>query len=241
MVLFLRQNLFIPKEVEDSLHNISENLNRIHRIIKENRPNDSIKIIAVSKGQSLEKIQQALDLDISNFGENYLQEAKEKIIKFQAKKNIQWHFIGKIQSNKLKEIAQYFDWIQSVSKIEHIEKLDYYANKNSRKLNILLQLSQSKDRLGFSPEEIFNILRSNTHQHLVIRGMMFLPSAELNHNQLNNEFENASNVFYQLKSMSHFFDTLSMGMSADFELAIRYGSNMLRLGTIIFGNRNYDK
>ena len=225
----------------ESLHNISENLNKIHSIIKENRSSDSIKIIAVSKGQSLEKIQQALDQDITNFGENYLQEAKEKIIKFQEKKNIQWHFIGKIQSNKLKEIAQYFDWIQSVSKLEHIDKLDYYANKNSRRLNILLQLSQSKDRLGFSPEQIFNILKSNTYQHINIRGMMFLPSAGLNHDQLDNEFQNASSVFYQVKSMHHFFDTLSMGMSSDFELAIRHGSNMLRLGTIIFGDRNYDK
>jgi pyridoxal phosphate enzyme (YggS family) len=227
--------------VAESLHNISENLNKIHSIIKENRSSDSIKIIAVSKGQSLEKIQQALDQDITNFGENYLQEAKEKIIKFQEEKNIQWHFIGKIQSNKLKEIAQYFDWIQSVSKLEHIDKLDYYANKNSRRLNILLQLSQSKDRLGFSPEQIFNILKSNTYQHINIRGMMFLPSAGLNHDQLNNEFQNASSVFYQVKSMHHFFDTLSMGMSSDFELAIRHGSNMLRLGTIIFGDRNYDK
>ena len=225
----------------ESLNNISENLNKIHSIIKENGSSDSIKIIAVSKGQSLEKIQQALDQDITNFGENYLQEAKEKIIKFQEEKNIQWHFIGKIQSNKLKEIAQYFDWIQSVSKLEHIDKLDYYANKNSRRLNILLQLSQSKDRLGFSPEQIFNILKSNTYQHINIRGMMFLPSAGLNHDQLDNEFQNASSVFYQVKSMHHFFDTLSMGMSSDFELAIRHGSNMLRLGTIIFGDRNYDK
>ena len=225
----------------ESLHSISENLNKIHSIIKENRSSDSIKIIAVSKGQSLEKIQQALDQDITNFGENYLQEAKEKVIKFQEEKNIQWHFIGKIQSNKLKEIAQYFDWIQSVSKLEHIDKLDYYANKNSRRLNILLQLSQSKDRLGFSPEQIFNILKSNTYQHVNIRGMMFLPSAGLNHDQLENEFQNASSVFYQVKSMHHFFDTLSMGMSSDFELAIRHGSNMLRLGTIIFGDRNYDK
>ena len=225
----------------ESLHNISENLNKIHSIIKEYRSSDSIKIIAVSKGQSLEKIQEALDQDITNFGENYLQEAKEKIIKFQEEKNIQWHFIGKIQSNKLKEIAQYFDWIQSVSKLEHIDKLDYYANKNSRRLNILLQLSQSKDRLGFSPEQIFNILKSNTYQHVNIRGMMFLPSAGLNHDQLENEFQNASSVFYQVKSMHHFFDTLSMGMSSDFELAIRHGSNMLRLGTIIFGDRNYDK
>jgi pyridoxal phosphate enzyme (YggS family) len=227
--------------VAESLHNISENLNKIHRIIKEYRSSVSIKIIAVSKGQSLEKIQQALDQDITNFGENYLQEAKEKIIKFQEEKNIQWHFIGKIQSNKLKEMAQYFDWIQSVSKLEHIDKLDYYANKNSRRLNILLQLSQSKDRLGFSPEQIFNILKSNTYQHINIRGMMFLPSAGLNHDQLENEFQNASSVFYQVKSMNHFFDTLSMGMSSDFELAIRHGSNMLRLGTIIFGDRNYDK
>ncbi len=225
----------------ESLQNISENFNKIHSIIKEYQSSDSIKIIAVSKGQSLEKIQQALDQDITNFGENYLQEAKEKIIKFQEEKNIQWHFIGKIQSNKLKEIAQYFDWIQSVSKLEHIDKLDYYANKNSRRLNILLQLSQSKDRLGFSPEQIFNILKSNTYQHINIRGMMFLPSAGLNHDQLDNEFQNASSVFYQVKSMNHFFDTLSMGMSSDFELAIRHGSNMLRLGTIIFGDRNYDK
>ena len=225
----------------ESLHNISENLNKIHSIIKENRSSDSIKIIAVSKGQSLEKIQQALDQDITNFGENYLQEAKEKVIKFQEEKNIQWHFIGKIQSNKLKEIAQYFDWIQSVSKLEHIDKLDYYANKNSRRLNILLQLSQSKDRSGFSPEQIFNVLKSNNYQHINIRGMMFLPSVGLNHDQLDNEFQNASSVFYQVKSMNHFFDTLSMGMSSDFELAIRHGSNMLRLGTIIFGDRNYDK
>ncbi len=225
----------------ESLHSISENLNKIHSIIKENRSSDSIKIIAVSKGQSLEKIQQALDQDITNFGENYLQEAKEKVIKFQEEKNIQWHFIGKIQSNKLKEIAQYFDWIQSVSKLEHIDKLDYYANKNSRRLNILLQLSQSKDRSGFSPEQIFNILKSNNYQHINIRGMMFLPSVGLNHDQLDNEFQNASSVFYQVKSMNHFFDTLSMGMSSDFELAIRHGSNMLRLGTIIFGDRNYDK
>jgi uncharacterized pyridoxal phosphate-containing UPF0001 family protein len=71
--------------------------------------------------------------------------------------------------------------------------------------------------------------------------MMFLPSAGLNHDELDNEFQNASSVFYQVKSMNHFFDTLSMGMSSDFELAIRHGSNMLRLGTIIFGDRNYDK
>ena len=194
------------------------------------------KLIAVSKGQDISKIRMLYDQGHRDFGENYLQELIKKSKVLPA--DIHWHFLGKIQTNKIKNIIQFSSLIHSVSRKKVYQKI---LNTHVKKqCNFLLQLKlgneDSKD--GLSTEELIKIVEDHDYESLFcIRGIMGIAENNISEKEKNNQFQICKELFLQLKENYKNIDTLSLGMSSDYSLAISYGSTMVRIGTKIFGNR----
>ena len=193
------------------------------------------KLIAVSKGQDLRKIRQLYDVGQRDFGENFLQELKEK--KDMLPDDIRWHFLGNIQSNKIKDIVKYSYLIHSIGRskiLDKIAKLESY-----KKIQVLLQLKlgEEETKSGFNETEIFQIVARNEFTNISMKGLMVIAEGGIGKEKLKLQFSQAKNVFEKIKSMHKDVEYLSMGMSNDYELALAHGSNMIRLGTSIFGER----
>ena len=193
------------------------------------------KLIAVSKGQDLGKIKQLYDVGQRDFGENFLQELKEK--KDMLPNDIRWHFLGNIQSTKIKDIVKYSDLIHSIGRskiLDKIAKLESY-----KKIQVLLQLKlgEEETKSGFNETEIFQIVARNEFTNISMKGLMVIAEGGIGKEKLKLQFSQAKNVFEKIKSMNKDVEYLSMGMSNDYELALAHGSNMIRLGTSIFGER----
>ncbi|GGI85864.1 YggS family pyridoxal phosphate-dependent enzyme [Legionella impletisoli] len=203
------------------------------------RSPDLIKLLAVSKGQTVDAIKRAYYAGIRDFGENYLQEALPKINALPSL-DIQWHFIGHIQSNKAREIAEHVDWVHSVSRLSIARALNQFRTLEHA-LNICLQINLDNEatKSGIPPEEapqlVAEVLRLS---RLKLRGLMVIPTPSLDENQ---QYERFLRVHHLLQSLNQEFkinmDTLSMGMSHDFPAAIRAGSTIVRIGQAIFGKR----
>lgn len=206
------------------------------------RPIGSVQLLAVSKGQSIEKINQAIDVGQRAFGENYLQEALEKMLAF-ANKKLEWHFIGKIQSNKTRKIAEHFDWVQSIDDRQIAKRLNDQRPAHLPPLNVCIEVNISNEAtksgipLNAVPLFVEYLL---TLPALRLRGLMASPAI----NQPVSSTRTAQEAFHQLfqvfQSLQFRYpalDTLSMGMSGDFEAAIAEGSTLIRIGTAIFGER----
>lgn len=194
-------------------------------------------LVAVSKTHGIEKLQQAIEAGQSIFGENYLQEAIPKIQ--QLPSYLQWHFIGPIQSNKTKEIAQYFSWVQTVDRLKIAKRLSHQRPSHMPALNILIQVNISDEvtKSGIEPGELLNLANLITQlPHLKLRGLMAIPAPMSEEAGLRNSFKKMEQLFTSLQQ-SHDIDTLSMGMSNDYAMAIEEGSTMIRVGTAIFGQR----
>ena len=219
---------------------IKKNINNIINELKQHnsQPKREVRLVAVSKGQDQEKILEAFNAGHNIFGENYLQEA---INKKEALKNfkIEWHFIGPIQSNKCKLIAENFQWIQTVDRIKVANKLNKF-NTNQTPLNICIQINISNEdtKSGVKIKEIDALAEyiSNSDK-LKLRGLMAIPSNTIKKEILINEYKQLKMIYENLKSKYSTIDTLSMGMSNDYLLAIENGSNLVRIGTKIFGKR----
>ncbi|MCX7126191.1 MAG: YggS family pyridoxal phosphate-dependent enzyme [Gammaproteobacteria bacterium] len=208
---------------------ISTQLNIIRKRIPKN-----VTLIAVSKKQSAEKIRDAFNSGQKQFGENYLQEALDKQ-KQLTDLNIEWHFIGTIQSNKTKLIAQYFDWVQSVDRLIIAKRLNDQRPANLPTINICIEINinEEKTKSGVLPKDVFELAKNISElKQIKLRGLMIIPEK----NNLG-AFRKAALLQKQLIQAGFLLDTLSMGMSADFEEAILAGSTMVRVGTAIFGNR----
>lgn len=199
-----------------------------------------VTLLAVSKGQAVHTIQEAFQLGFQHFGENYLQEAIEKI-KTLSNLPCTWHYIGHIQTNKCKKIAQYFDWVQTIDRMDTAKKLNQACEALHKNLQVCIQINLHHEiqKGGISIQEAPLLIDSLKQlSHLNLRGLMLIPPAELNTNQLIESFEEMCqlkekwNKIYELH-----MDTLSMGMSHDYQLAIAHGSTMIRLGQAIFGQR----
>ena len=193
------------------------------------------KLIAVSKGQDLRKIRQLYDVGQRDFGENFLQELKEK--KDMLPDDIRWHFLGNIQRNKIKDIVKYSYLIHSIGRskiLDKIAKLESY-----KKIQVLLQLKlgEEETKSGFNETEIFQIVARNEFTNISMKGLMVIAEGGIGKEKLKLQFSQAKNVFEKIKSMNKDVEYLSMGMSNDYELALAHGSNMIRLGTSIFGER----
>ena len=193
------------------------------------------RLIAVSKGHDLEKIIRLYDKGQRDFGENFLQELKEK--KDLLPCDIRWHFLGNIQSNKIKDIVSCSDLIHSIGRNKILDKI--LKLESSKKINILLQLKlgQEETKSGFNEKEIYKILSRDKSTNTIIKGLMVIAEGGIPKEKLKLQFSQAKNVFEKMKSMNKDIEYLSMGMSNDYELALSYGSNMIRIGTSIFGVR----
>ncbi len=199
-----------------------------------------VTIVAASKTQSAEVIRSAASFGINDFGENYLQEA---LVKMDLLKdlNLTWHFIGPLQSNKTKLIAEKFNWIHSLDRLSVAQQLSKKRPSELDPLNVCIQVNISNEisKSGCLPEEVSNlILDVRSLPRLRLRGLMIIPEIIEKRKQMNSPFERIRTLFDTCINLEDQLDTLSMGMSDDFELAIEHGSTMIRLGTALFGPRN---
>ncbi len=197
---------------------------------------DEVTLLAVSKTKPIEMLEQAYNAGQRNFGESYVQEAVDKITALQDKSDISWHFIGPIQTNKTKLIAKYFSWVHSIDRIKVAKRLNDHRSGQDTPLNICLQVNISGEisKSGVLPQELPALLDVvETCDNLCLRGLMAIP--EKNASQAS--FKQMQKLFLELQKKYPSIDTLSMGMSADLQLAINAGSTLVRIGSAIFGAR----
>lgn len=205
------------------------------------RTENSVQLLAVSKTRTPDEIITAFDCGQTCFGESYLQEALSKIdhLKDQA---IEWHFIGKIQSNKTRLIAENFDWVHSIDKLKHAQRLNDQRPDSMAPLNICLQINidNEESKGGIKPEEAADLIQQTSQlTRLQLKGLMALPTPTHNLSEQRAPFRKLRELRDQLATENLPLETLSIGMSGDIEAAIAEGSTMVRVGTAIFGPRNY--
>ena len=219
--------------IKKNIHNITNELK------KNNSQRDSdIRLVAVSKGQVQEKILEALKAGHNIFGENYVQEAINKQ-KSLTDYKIEWHFIGPIQSNKCKLIAENFQWVQTVDRIKVADKLNMF-NTGQTPLNICIQINISNEdtKSGVKIDGIDALAdHISSLGKLKLRGLMAIPSNTSEDKILTNEYAQLKIIYEDLKFRYSTIDTLSIGMSNDYLLALENGSNLVRIGSKIFGRR----
>lgn len=200
----------------------------------------SVKLIAVSKAQDLEAIKSTIFAGQRAFGESYIQEASRKIYELQAL-GLEWHFIGRLQANKAKFIANNFSWIHSLADLKIAIKLnDYRKEGNLSPLNVCIQVNLEKEtsKGGAYLENLVSLATSiDKLSHLHLRGLMTIPKPEKNFFYQRENFKSLRLILEKLQTLGLRLDTLSMGMSNDFEAAIAEGSTFIRIGTAIFGKR----
>ena len=208
------------------------------QLINESNNLDEIKLMAVSKSQSVDNIYEAYNAGQRIFGENYLQEAIKKI-KTINQQDIEWHFIGPIQSNKCKLIAENFSWVQSIDRIKIAARINEHRNAMAP-MNICIQVNISDEvsKSGIHPDDLKLFLdEMKAFNNLKLRGIMSIPSNTLSTEKLAEEFIMLDKLYKEIKISHPSVDTLSMGMSNDYLLAVKYGSNLVRIGSGIFGLR----
>lgn len=203
------------------------------------REPDSVHLLAVSKTKSVKDIQEAIACGQKEFGESYVQEALEKINLLNNEKII-WHFIGPIQKNKTKSIAQNFDWVHSVDRFIIAERMNTQRPEELSPLQICIQvnLDNEASKSGISSDEVLALAQAiKPLSKIKLRGLMAIPKATSDMMQQRNQFAQLRELLEQLNEHGFNLDTLSMGMSADIEAAIAEGSTIVRIGTAIFGER----
>jgi len=218
--------------------------NRIHQAcLNAKRSPESVSLLAVSKTKPIEDILILAENGQTCFGENYVQES---LLKIAQSPELEWHFIGPIQSNKTKPIAEHFDWVHSVDRLKIAQRLSSQRPTNLAPLNILLEvnISEEDSKAGFTPNEVLEIANEiGQLSNLCLRGLMAIP-------QKAEDFATQRIPFAQMRALLNTLqqrhpdwplDTLSMGMSADLEAAIMEGATMVRIGTDIFGARDTSK
>ena len=227
---------------------ITENLKNIRNEIRsaENefqREQGSVNLLAVSKTRSVDEIMTAYNAAQRHFGENYCQEAVEKIETIQ-QKDIIWHFIGPIQSNKTSLIAQHFDWVHTIDRIKIARRLNESRDENAAALNICIQVNisgeESKSGIDIDSVEEF-IQELSQFKRLKVRGLMTLPAPSDNFAEQKAAFSELHEKFKVLQQSRPEFDTLSIGTTQDMQAAIAEGATIVRIGTAIFGPRNINR
>lgn len=202
---------------------------------------ENVKLVTVSKTNPAEKIKEVYDLGQRAFGENKVQELLEK--QPVLPNDIEWHLIGHLQTNKVKFVAGFISMIESVDSEKLLKEIDKEALKNERKINVLLQVKIAKEETKFGltvdeAKDIFNKYLDENYPNIAIKGLMGMASFVDDETQIREEFAILKQLFDELSSLKP-LETLSMGMSGDFPLAIECGSNSVRVGSAIFGERNY--
>lgn len=220
---------------------VAENL----QVIKEKVPSN-VTLVAVSKTKADEAILEAYQAGHRDFGENKVQDLAAKQERLPA--DIRWHMIGHLQSNKVKYLAPFVHLLHGVDSLKLLGVINREAEKAGRVIDCLLQIRIALDetKFGLTEEELMLLVRSDTFRemkHIRIRGLMGMATYTENSKQIREEFNHLKRIFDRLK-LAQFknqdsFDQLSCGMSGDYQLAIEEGSNLVRIGSLIFGPRNY--
>jgi pyridoxal phosphate enzyme (YggS family) len=214
------------------------------RFIEKQIEGKDVTLVAVSKTKPVEMLMQAYNAGFKRFGENYVQELVDKHESMP--KDIEWHFIGHLQSNKVKYIASFVSLIHSVDSLKLLQEINKQATKNNRVIDCLLQIyiAEEDTKSGMTEEECLEILKAETLPNVRIVGLMGMTTLTDDETQIRREFKKLKD-FYQtltINPQSHpSLTILSMGMSGDYGLAIEEGSNMIRVGSKIFGGRVYQK
>lgn len=212
--------------------NIKKNLkNLLNSIPKE------IDLVAVSKTKPVSDIQDAYEYGQRIFGENKVQELEKKHSELPS--DIEWHMIGHLQSNKVKFIAPFISLIHGVDSLKLLKEINKRARQNNRIINCLLQvhISSESTKFGFDIEQIEYILEEGSNlENICVKGLMGMATFTDKNAQIISEFDNINNLFKKIKNQE--INTLSIGMSGDYKLAINNGSTMIRIGSAIFGKRN---
>ncbi len=208
---------------------------------KAGRTTESVELLAVSKTRSADEVRAAAATGQRAFGENYLQEAVEKIEAL-SELDLEWHFIGPIQSNKTRPIAENFAWVHSVDRLKIAQRLSSQRPHYAKDLNICLQvnISAEEQKAGCSVAELPQLARAVAAlPKICLRGLMVIPEATDDIQLLRTRFRETAELLAELKPEIPTLDTLSMGMSGDLDAAIAEGATIVRVGTALFGPRNY--
>ena len=197
-----------------------------------------ITLVAVSKTKPREDILELYDLGHRDFGENYVQELVEKAQ--QLPNDIRWHFIGHLQTNKVRSIVPFIYLIHGIDSLKLLKEIDKQAQKNKRIIDCLLQvhIAQEETKFGFDEAELFG-LDLKQFPNVRIKGLMGMASLTDDINKIRIEFKSLKILFEKLKTQNPELSILSTGMSADYKIAIEEGSNMVRIGSLLFGERNF--
>jgi pyridoxal phosphate enzyme (YggS family) len=202
-----------------------------------------VQLVAVSKTKPVEDIMELYELGHRHFGENYVQELVDK---YEAlPKDINWHFIGHLQTNKVKYIAPFVHLIHGVDSFRLLKEIDKQSSKNNRITGVLLQMhiAQEETKFGLDETELRELvaaLADDPMSHVSVRGMMGMASFTDDKDRVRNEFRHLQQLFDRfqpLRTSNISFETLSMGMSGDYSIAIEEGSNLVRIGSLLFGER----
>ena len=210
-----------------------------------NLERNDITLVAVSKTKPVEEIKKKYNEGFINFGENRVNELVQKFNLLP--KDINWHMIGHLQTNKVKKIIPFISLIHSVDSLKLINKIENESKKFDKKTNILLQvhIAKEKSKYGFNFEEVRDFFKNRlyeSYKNINIVGLMGMATFTNNKNQIRKEFKNLKILYDEIKSISQKnnqkIKILSMGMSSDYKIAIEEGSNMVRIGSLIFGERD---
>ena len=236
------------KPIDQTLGDIHHRIN--HACIKANRSPNGVVLLPVSKKQPFMALRQAIELGLRAFGENYVQEALEKISALQEWRSlIQWHLIGPLQSNKTREVAEYFDWVHTIDRVKIAQRLSDQRPPELAPLQVCIQvnISGENSKSGVQPAELADLAHAILHMpRLHLRGLLAIPEANPDPELLRPSHRALHQLLMQLRTdlgidklqtQQGVLDTLSMGMSADLEVAIEEGSTLVRVGSALFGDR----
>jgi len=201
---------------------------------------DKAELIAVSKTRSIEEIIEAYDQGQKKFGENRVNELAEKY--HNLPKDIEWHMIGHLQKNKVKHISKFISLIHSLDRLSLAKEIDKNARKDNRSIDCLIQIKISNDesKYGLNPEQLDSFYADlKEFENINIIGLMAMATYTKDQSLIADEFKKMEKLFKEMKTIDSNFKILSIGMSDDYQLAINNGSNMIRVGSKIFGQRNY--
>lgn len=221
---------------------ISQNIERVKASLPK-----GVGLVAVSKLKPVEDIMEAYNAGQRAFGENYATELRDKAAVLP--KDIEWHFIGHLQAKQIKYYIDFVSLIHGVDSVEHLEDVDRVAEKAGRVVDVLLQVhvAQEATKFGFAPEDLDepHELAQLVLPHVRVRGLMGMASHTDDEARVREDFRRVKTFFDNLKELAFkdkpYFDTISMGMSHDYRLAVAEGSTLVRIGSTIFGPRDYSK
>lgn len=228
------------KPIKDNLTEIRERITAAAQ--KCGRDPHTVTLLAVSKTKPVSALEEAIAAGQTRFGENYVQEGVEKIQYFSVNNTLEWHFIGPLQSNKSRLVAEHFDWCHTIDRLKIAQRLSDQRPADKAPLNVLIQIniSDENSKSGITLAELPALAEQVAAlPNVCLRGLMAIPAPETDPERQSAVFRQMETAFREMQGKYPQADTLSMGMTDDMDAAITCGSTMVRIGTAIFGARNY--